>query len=124
MRRWICSGLLAALLPMATFAELESTSGTVEQVTRVATVGAESEPLLLVHLVEGGVFAFPGIDHLPAGSGVELEIDYQVTDDPGRVPEACAARLLGLPLMIDGEEVMQSVRRPISIFVSDSEACL
>ena len=122
MRRVIAVLLLFALLPLAA-AELESASGTVEQVARVETIGAESEPLLLVQLLGGGVFAFPGIEHLPAGSGVELEIDYLPSDDPGRVPEACAARLIGLPVMMDGEEVMQPARRPVSIFVSDSAAC-
>lgn len=124
MRRSLFAGLLVALLPLAAVAELESTSGIVEQVTRVEAIGAEAEPLLLVQLVEGSVFAFPGIEHLPAGSGVKVEIDYRVPDDPGRVPQACAARLLGLPVMIDGEEVMQPARRPVSIFVSDSEDCL
>ncbi|MGY6554082.1 MAG: hypothetical protein ACXIUM_06130 [Wenzhouxiangella sp.] len=102
---------------------MKTASGTVAQLTRVDTLGAEADALLLMQWTDGRVFAFPGIEHLPAGSGVEVEIDYLPSDDPGRVPVACAARLLGLPVMMDGEEVMQPARRPVPIFSSDSAAC-
>lgn len=123
MRRWAATVLLFLAAALAAAAELQTASGKVEQLTRVETIGAESEPLLLVQLMDGDVFAFPGVEHLPAGSGVEIEIDYVRSEDPGRVPEACAARLIGLPVMIDGEERMQPAQRPVSIFVSESEDC-
>jgi len=104
-------------------AELETASGTVAQITRVETRGAAAAPLLLVQFVDGRVFAFPDIEHLPAGSGVEVEIDYRPEADPGQVPEACAARLLGVPVLVDGEERVQAARRPATIFTSESEAC-
>ena len=115
--------ILLVLSVLGVAAELETASGTVGQLTRVDALGAEAEPLLLMQWTDGRMFVFPGIEHLAAGSGVEVEIDYLPSEDPGRVPEACAARLIGLPVMIDGEEVMQPARRPVSIFVSDSAAC-
>jgi len=111
------------LATLGVAAELETVSGTVEQLTRVEMRGAAAEPLLLLQLVDGSLFAFPGMAHLPAGSGVAVEIDYLPSDDPGRIPEACAVRLLGLPIIVDGEERIQAARRPVTIFTSDSAAC-
>lgn len=123
IRAVLTLALLLVLAGPAPAAELETAVGTVAQLSRIDTLGAEAEPLLLMQWTDGRVFAFPGIEHLAAGSGVEVQIDYLPADDPGQVPEACAVRLLGLPLVIDGEEVMQPARRPVSIFVSDSAAC-
>lgn len=126
MRRVLVLRLLAvlAMLPGSGLAApLETSSGTVELLTRVETRGAEAEPLLLVRLVDGSVFAFPGLEHLPAGRGVEVEIDYRPSDDPGRVPEACAARLLGVPISVDGKDLIQPARRPVLIFESESPGC-
>ncbi len=117
------SMLLGATVP-AYAAELETASGTVEQLTRVDTLGAEADPLLLMQFTDGRHFFFPGIEHLPAGGGVKVEVDYLPTDDDGEIPEACGARLLGVPIEVDGEEQIQTARRPVTIFASESEDCL
>ncbi len=126
MRMLRLTALLALSLATSALvlaAKLETAQGTVGQLTRVDTLGAEAEPLLLMQLVDGRVFAFPGIEHLPAGGGVEVEIDYLPVEDLGQVPEACAARLLGVPITVDGEERVQAARRPVPIFTSSSDAC-
>lgn len=103
--------------------EIRTTEGIVEQVQAVDATAVGSGHMILVVLDDGSQFHFPDTDHLASGDGVRLEIAFLSSSEDDAPPVACSARVLAMPLEIDGETVMQEAHRPFSVYQNPDPAC-
>ncbi|QOC23325.1 hypothetical protein IC757_04030 [Wenzhouxiangella sp. AB-CW3] len=106
-------------------AQTGETEGVVEQVQLFDASAMTDETFLVLSLTDERHFELPGASQLPAGSGVEVVIDYlePATDDDSAMPQACRVRVLAVPIMVEGEEVMQRARRPFEIYRNPEPDC-
>lgn len=121
------AGLIAAaLLLTGAPARAEppaKTEGQVEQVQLIDASEHGGRSFLLLTLDDGRHFELPGTDHLAAGEGTRVEVDFIPAREVDRVPVACRVTVLAVVLEVDGEQVLQSARNPFAVYTNDASAC-
>lgn len=110
-----CAGVRAESPRMA--------EGRVEQVQLIDASEHGGRSFLLLSLDDDRHFELPGADHLAAGEGARVEVEFLDAGDDDRVPVACRVTVLAVPLEVDGEEVMQSARNPFTVYRSERSEC-
>lgn len=123
MHRIVLSWMLVLGLSTAASAQLRNVEGVVLQVQRVDASAVAEETFLILSLVDEHHFLLPEESHLPAAAGVLVAIDYLEPEQGGDLPRACRVRVLGMPITVDGEEVLQRASRPFEIYRSAAATC-
>lgn len=119
-------GVLATILLACAGVRAESpdaAEGQVEQVQLIDASEHGGRSFLLLTLDGGQHFELPGADHLAAGEGARVEVEFLAARDDDRVPVACRVTVLAVPLEVDGKVVVQSARNPFTVYTNNRSAC-
>lgn len=121
--RWILAALLLVVTGASIAAEPRATEGVVAQIQLVDVSALADETFLILSLDDERHFLLPETTQLPAAPGVLVAIDYLPAAGEGDLPEACRIKVLGLPITIDGEEVLQRASRPFEVYRNPRAEC-
>ena len=130
--RWLARGVAAATVAktmlfavqaLAAAGDDQVTTGQVDSVQLINASEMGGEAFLILSLQDGRHFQLPDQQQLAAGQGTRLEIRYLAPDEPDLLPEACAVRVLAVPISVDGEEVMQEAARPFEVYRNPRSDC-
>lgn len=100
----------------------KSVTGIVDQIQLIdaSSMGAGTE--LILHLETGEAFRFPHADHVAASAGVKVRIGYRENSDQAKLPAACTATVLALPMGGDPDtpggagHSLQPASRPFEVY--------
>ncbi len=116
----ILAGLVMAATPQA--AEPSRTDGLVAEVQLVDATPLGADAMLLLLLDDGRPFLVPDQRNLAVSSGMEVSVTYLPAAE-GEVPVACQVKVIAVPVIIAGEERLQTAQRPFSVYRNRSEPC-
>ncbi len=114
------AGLVMAATPQA--AEPSRTDGLVAEVQLVDATPLGADAMLLLLLDDGRPFLVPDQRNLAVSSGMEVSVTYLPAAE-GEVPVACQVKVIAVPVIIAGEERLQTAQRPFSVYRNRSEPC-
>jgi hypothetical protein len=123
LHRCVLSCLLALGLCTSASAQLREIEGVVDRVQRLDASAVADESFLILSLVGERHFLLPEESHLPAAPGVLVAVDYLQPEQDGDLPQACRVQVLGMPITVDGEEVLQRASRPFEVYRNPRAEC-
>jgi hypothetical protein len=123
VHRCLLTGMLALVLTPLALGEIRHAEGVVDQVQLLDASAVADESFLILSLVDEHHFLLPEATQLPASPGVLVAVDYLPPEAEGDLPQACRVRVLGMPISIDGEEVLQRASRPFEVYRNSRAEC-
>lgn len=90
--------------------------GVVARVQHVQVSGLEDAGFLILELESGASYQLLNSRRLAAGAGVKVAVESLPIQSPGDLPVACRVRVLGVPMMVDGEEVLRAAENPFEVY--------
>jgi hypothetical protein len=118
---WIVLLLLLAAAPVRS--ELDRIEGVVAEVQLLDVAGLSDERFLILSLVDGGSYLLPGVTRLAAAAGVKVSVRYRSPRVPDELPVACSVTVLGMPILVAGEEVLRPASRPFVVYANEQASC-
>jgi hypothetical protein len=117
-------GLSLAVAALSADQPLESHLGVVREVQLIDVSALGESAILILSLEDGTSYLIPGERQIPASAGVEVAVDYLLPAQDDVPREACTIRVLGLPIVLEGEEVLHRAQRPFEIYRNDNPDCM
>ncbi|MFU8832645.1 MAG: hypothetical protein ACNA7J_10885 [Wenzhouxiangella sp.] len=115
---------LAALLPTAAASsEINSRTGIISEVQLVDATPLGEGAFLILSLEDGSSYLVPDQRQIAGSAGVKVAIRYLPPGQDDELGQACTVHVLGLPIVLDGEEVLHRAQRPFEIYSNDNPDC-